>query len=133
MASSSKNISMPLVFAISVGSVFAMVASTLFAMAWYAYESKKVVNANIAATPMHSADYEAAYGDHEYSAQVKNLNRMGQETFQAEGGMPETHRYMPIGQAMDQVVAENVTEVGHDHTHEDGDDHDHDDHEGHEH
>lgn len=134
MASSSKQISMPLVFAISVGSVFAMVAITLFAMAWYAYESKKIVNANVAATPMHSAEFEAVYGDDAESAQEKNLHRLGQETIQLPGeAVPMTHRYMPIEQAMDQVVAENVTEVDHGHAHDEGDGHDHDDHEGHGH
>ncbi len=130
MASSSKNISMPLVFAISVGSVFAMVAITVFGMAWYEYEDRKVINARVEAAPMHNEAYEARYGAGADSVQMQNLNRTGSMTFQPERGMPETVTYTPIDRAMEQVVAANGGHVEHNHAH---DDHDHGDHEGHDH
>jgi len=131
MASSSKNISMPLVFAISAGSVFAMVAITVFGMAWYSYEDRKVVNERINDAPMHNEAYEAAYGEGEDSAQMLNLQRTGTHTSQAEGEMPATHTYLPIGAAMDQVVAEHGGHVEHvEHSHEGEDEHGH---EGHDH
>lgn len=128
MASSSKNISMPLVFAISVGSVFAMVACTLFGMAWYEYEDRKVINSRVEAAPMHNETFEARYGEGADSVQSRNLNRTGTETVQPDGGMPEVLTYTPIDRAMEQVVADHGGHVEHDHAH------DYDDtHEGHDH
>ncbi|MEM9415725.1 MAG: hypothetical protein AAGA29_09650 [Planctomycetota bacterium] len=134
MASSSKQISMPLVFAISIGSVFAMIAITVFAMAWYAYENNKVVSANVNAAPVHSAEYEAIYGEGEDAEQNANLHRTGQITEQKPGEpFPTTRYFMPIEDAMDQVVLENGGHVEHSHEGED-DDHGHDhDHNGHDH
>lgn len=130
MASSSKNISMPLVFAISIGSVFAMVASTVFAMAWYAYEDNKAVSANVKAAPMHSAEYEAKYGEGEDAEQNANIHRHARIDSQPVGGMPETRYLFPIEAAMDRVVRENGGHI--EHSHEDDDDHGHD-HDGHDH
>ncbi|MFI4859477.1 MAG: hypothetical protein ACIAXF_02225 [Phycisphaerales bacterium JB063] len=130
MASSSKNISMPLVFAISIGSVFAMIACTVFAMAWYSYENKKIVTANVDAAPMHSPEYQAKYGEGDDAEQMMNLQRFGRADVQVEGAMPERHRYMPIEDAMDKVVLDNGGHL--EHSHED-DGHDHDDHAGHDH
>lgn len=119
---------MPLVFAISVGSVFAMVACTVFGMAWYEYEDRKVVNSRVNHAPMHSEAYEAKYGAGDDSEQSQNLNRTGTETTQPRGEMPVTTTYTPIGRAIDRVVAENTRPV------DDGHDHDHDDdHAGHDH
>ena len=123
MASSSKQISMPLVFAISVGSVFAMVAATVFGMAWYSYEDRKVVNARVSDAPMHNEAYEAKYGEGDDSTQMSNLHRSGTHTNQAEGEMPATHTYLPIGAAMDQIVAQHGGHI--EHSHEGEDDHDH--------
>ena len=126
MASSSKNISMPLVFAISVGSVFAMIASTVFGMAWYAFENRKVINARVDTSPMHSKAYEAKYGAADDSQQSLNLQCTGTQTIQLPGeGFPTTHVYTPIDQAMRQIVAANTRPAEHD------DDHGHDDHGGH--
>lgn len=136
MASSSKNISMPLVFAISVGSVFAMVAITVFGMAWYSYEDRKVVNARVTDAPMHNEAYEAKYGEGEDSTQMLNLQRTGTETVQPEGEMPATRTYLPIGAAMDQIVAEHGGHIEHSHEGEDEHGHGHGhghDHEGHDH
>lgn len=128
MASSSKNISMPLVFAISVGSVFAMVAITVFGMAWYEYEDRKVINARVEAAPMHNEAYEARYGEGADSVQSQNLNRTGTETVQPVGeSVPVTFTYTPIDRAMEQVVADHGGHVEHDHAHDD------DAHEGHDH
>ncbi|XAM01345.1 hypothetical protein OT109_08110 [Phycisphaeraceae bacterium D3-23] len=134
MASSSKNISMPLVFAISIGSVFAMVACTLFAMAWYSYENKKIVTANVNAAPMHSAEFEAKYGEGDDAEQNKNLHQVGQRTFQGENEpFPSRHHYMTIEDAMDQIVRENGGHIEHSHAPGEDEEDGHDDHEGHDH
>ncbi|MEM1356372.1 MAG: hypothetical protein AAGC44_03880 [Planctomycetota bacterium] len=57
MASSSKNIKMPLVFAISVGGLFALVASVVFGIAWYAYQDKVTLRKQVLSEPTHPADY----------------------------------------------------------------------------
>jgi len=118
-----KHFSMELFFSLFVGSVFAMVACTVFGMAWYSYEDRKVVNARISDAPMHNQAYEAEYGEGDDSAQMVNLGRTGEKTFQQEGGMPETHTYLPIGAAMDQIVAQHGGHI--EHSHEGEDEHDH--------
>lgn len=104
MASSSKNISMPLVFAISVGSIFALVASVVFGLAWYEYEARVAIREQVLETPSHPAEYEAAL-----EAQEANLQRTGPRTVPATKDAPAvTYQHTPIEQAMQDVVAEQL-------------------------
>jgi len=73
MASSSKNINMPLIFAISIGASVSLVAISMFGLAWYEYEAKVVLREQVLEedgmpAPMHDAAYERAR-----SAQMENL------------------------------------------------------------
>ena len=58
MASSSKTIHMPLIFAISIGATVALVAITMFGLAWYAYESRDVLRDQVLVGPTHDDAYE---------------------------------------------------------------------------
>ena len=65
MASSSKTINMPLMFAISIGAAVSLVATTMFGLAWYEYEAKVVLREQVLEedgkhAPMHDATYERA-------------------------------------------------------------------------
>lgn len=68
MASSSKSINMPLMFAVSIGASVSLVAITMFALAWYQYESRVVLTDQVIETPTHDPAYDAAL-----EAQKKNL------------------------------------------------------------
>ena len=60
MASSSKTINMPLMFAISIGATVSLVAITMFGLAWYEYESRVVLNEQVLTGPTHDAAYDEA-------------------------------------------------------------------------
>jgi len=129
MASSSKNISMPLVFAVSIGAVFAMVAITVFAMGWLEFESRKVTAQRLEGAPTHTPAYEKAYNEQEASLHKTT-------TYTYENGAPDRH-VIPIEDAMLQIqMRYDDHDHDHDHDHADGDadedhnghDHDHDDH-----
>lgn len=60
MASSSKSINMPLMFAISVGASVSLVAITMFGLAWYEYESRVVLNEQVLSKPTHDDVYNKA-------------------------------------------------------------------------
>ncbi len=68
MASSSKTINMPLMFAISIGATVSLVAITMFGLAWYEYESRIVLNEQVLSGPTHDDAYEAAKAE-----QIENL------------------------------------------------------------
>ena len=74
MASSSKTINMPLMFAISIGAAVSLVATTMFGLAWYEYEAKVVLREQVfegedgKPAPMHDASYERAK-----AAELENL------------------------------------------------------------
>lgn len=57
MASSSKTINMPLMFAISIGSTVALLATTMFGLAWYEYEKRVVLNEQVLTSPTHDPTY----------------------------------------------------------------------------
>jgi len=59
MASSSKNINMPLVFAIAIGSVVALIVSVMFGLAWYEYENRVVLQDNVIDSPTHDDIFDA--------------------------------------------------------------------------
>ena len=70
MASSSKNINMPLMFAISIGATVSLLATTMFGLAWYEYEAKVVLKEQVLTGPTHNeaygrvrAEQEANLGD----------------------------------------------------------------------
>ena len=64
MASSSKQINMPLMFAVSIGATVALLATTMFGLAWYQYESRVVLNEQVLVdedglpAPTHDQAYE---------------------------------------------------------------------------
>lgn len=68
MASSSKNINMPLIFAISIGSAVSLVAIVMFGLAWYEYEARVVLNDQVLVKPTHDAEYDKALAE-----QLENL------------------------------------------------------------
>lgn len=59
MASSSKSINMPLMFAISIGATVSLLATTMFGLAWYEYEARRVLNDQVLTGPTHDDIYEA--------------------------------------------------------------------------
>lgn len=63
MASSSKTINMPLLFAISIGASVALVATTMFALAWYKYEAKVVLRDQVLEGPTHDDHYDKALAE----------------------------------------------------------------------
>ena len=65
MASSSKTINMPLMFAISIGAAVSLVAITMFGLAWYEYEAKVVLREQVIDKPMHDASYERVLAEQE--------------------------------------------------------------------
>lgn len=58
MASSSKTINMPLIFAISIGATVSLVAITMFGLAWYEYESRVVLKEQVLEGPTHDEAYD---------------------------------------------------------------------------
>lgn len=58
MASSSKSINMPLIFAITVGATVSLVAVTMFGLAWYQYESRVVLTDQVLTGPTHDEGYD---------------------------------------------------------------------------
>lgn len=60
MASSSKTINMPLMFAISIGATVSLVAITMFGLAWYEYESRVVLRDQVLTGPTHDDAYDRA-------------------------------------------------------------------------
>lgn len=65
MASSSKSINMPLMFAVSIGAAVSLVAITMFALAWYQYEARVVLTEQVIETPTHDAVYDKALAEQE--------------------------------------------------------------------
>lgn len=70
MASSSKQINMPLMFAISIGATVSLVAITMFGLAWYEYESRVVLREQVLEkdgmpAPTHSDAYERIRAEQE--------------------------------------------------------------------
>lgn len=65
MASSSKTINMPLIFAISIGSAVSLVAISMFGLAWYEYESRVVINQQVLVLPTHDDAYDRALAEQE--------------------------------------------------------------------
>lgn len=63
MASSSKTINMPLMFAITIGSTVSLLAITMFGLAWYEFESKTVIREQVLEKPTHDKDYDQALAD----------------------------------------------------------------------
>lgn len=64
MASSSKNINMPIMFAITIGATVSLLATTMFGLAWYEYEAKRTLTNQVLlkdgkAAPTHNAAYDA--------------------------------------------------------------------------
>lgn len=57
MASSSKTINMPLIFAISIGATVSLVAITMFGLAWYKYEARVVLREQVLEVPTHDDAY----------------------------------------------------------------------------
>lgn len=60
MASSSKTINMPLMFAISIGATVSLVAVTMFGLAWYQYESRVVLKEQVLTGSTHDQTYDQA-------------------------------------------------------------------------
>lgn len=60
MASSSKTINMPLMFAISIGATVSLVAVTMFGLAWYQYESRVVLKDQVLTGSTHDQAYDQA-------------------------------------------------------------------------
>lgn len=58
MASSSKNINMPLIFAISIGATVSLVATSMFGLAWYQYEARVVLREQVLVGPTHDNSYD---------------------------------------------------------------------------
>lgn len=58
MASSSKQINMPLIFAISIGATVSLVAISMFGLAWYEYEARVVLNEQVLQGPTHDDAYD---------------------------------------------------------------------------
>lgn len=65
MASSSKTINMPLIFAISIGAAVSLVAITMFGLAWYEYESRVVINEQVLVLPTHDDTYDRILAEQE--------------------------------------------------------------------
>jgi hypothetical protein len=65
MASSSKQINMPLIFAISIGSAVSLVAITMFGLAWYEYEAKVVLREQVLVGPTHDDAYDRVHAEQE--------------------------------------------------------------------
>ena len=68
MASSSKTINMPLMFAIAIGATVSLLATTMFGLAWYEYESKVVLKEQVLTGPTHDNTYDRVKQE-----QVENL------------------------------------------------------------
>lgn len=69
MASSSKNINMPVMFAISIGASVSLLATTMFGLAWYEYEAKRTLTKQVLVGPTHSETYD--------KAKQEQLNNLG--------------------------------------------------------
>lgn len=65
MASSSKQINMPLIFAISIGATVSLLATTMFGLAWYEYESRVVLNEQVLQGPTHDDAYDRVRAEQE--------------------------------------------------------------------
>jgi len=65
MASSSKSINMPLMFAISIGAAVSLVAISMFGLAWYEYEARVVLNEQVLVLPMHDATFDRVQAEQE--------------------------------------------------------------------
>ena len=61
MASSSKNINMPLIFAISIGAAVSLLAVTMFGLAWYQYEARRTLTDQVLVGPTHTDAYDRAH------------------------------------------------------------------------
>ena len=93
MASSSKTINMPLMFAISIGATVSLVAITMFGLAWYEYESKVVLREQVLETPTHDdaynrarAEQEANLGDIDAAILAVAAEQVTDDSADAEGG-----------------------------------------------
>ena len=58
MASSSKSINMPLMFAVSIGATVSLVAIVIFALAWFEYEQRVVLKDQVLTGPTHDVEYD---------------------------------------------------------------------------
>lgn len=105
MASSSKNINMPLVFAVAVGSIFALIASVVFGLAWYEYEQRVALREQVLSEPTHTAEFDAVI-----QQQTGDLHRTDQTQIPRDGMAPLTIQHQPIEQAMQRVVADQAAE-----------------------
>jgi len=65
MASSSKQINMPLMFAVSIGATVSLLATTMFGLAWYEYEARVVLNEQVLTGPTHDQAYERQRAEQE--------------------------------------------------------------------
>ena len=65
MASSSKTINMPLMFAVSIGASVSLVATVMFSLAWYEYERRVVLHDQVLVAPTHGEDYDKALAEQE--------------------------------------------------------------------
>lgn len=65
MASSSKTINMPLIFAVSIGATVSLVATTMFGLAWYAYESRVTLREQVLVKPTHDEQYNTRLSEQE--------------------------------------------------------------------
>ena len=90
MASSSKSINMPLIFAVSIGAAVSLVAIVMFALAWYEYEARVVLNDQVIDAPTHDALYE---------------QRAAEQRANLEG----------IESSVQHIVSENGPDQGHEH------------------
>lgn len=84
MASSSKTINMPLTFAISIGASVALVAITMFALAWYQYEKRVVLHDQVIVAPTHDEAYNKRLAEQE--AQLGEIEKAMHEVAAQQGG-----------------------------------------------
>jgi hypothetical protein len=57
MASNSKTINMPLMFAISIGATVSLIAISMFGLAWYEYEARVVLREQVLEGPTYNDAY----------------------------------------------------------------------------
>lgn len=83
MASSSKSINMPLMFAVTIGATVSLVASVMFALAWYEYEAKVVLREQVIETPTHSPAYNDRLAEQE--ANLGDIDKAMAAVAEAQG------------------------------------------------
>lgn len=65
MASSSKTINMPLIFAVSIGATVSLIAIVMFGLAWYEYEYRLVLKDQVLSLPTHDDQYDQRLAEQE--------------------------------------------------------------------